>query len=366
MFVADATCMIAPLSTAVHLGDGLTLRGLGPRDGAALAVLARTTPDTGRLQTAPEYPIDAWRAISGMRPATVGLGLEAGDGRLAAVIFASVDLRRVGDRVRRCALMHSLAVNPDFRRRGLATRLMEHLAAHLRAELGPEVLLVGNVQERNVGSFGASQRILPWTAGAYVASLAPLHCRPPGVLPGLSVREPRASEIERIAVHLDTFYSGYALRPAQTAQMLARWIAAGPPEAPLHRYLLAVDDAGELRAGLGLTDPTPVRVLRVHRVPWALEVLGRMLGVLHAERLLRQPYVELAWAQPGYEATLGHLWQMARWLARDGGGLLVSYFDPRGPIDRMTGLSWLWPRMTVRVMVSDPGAIEGRLIYPML
>ena len=64
---------------------------------------------------------------------------------------------------------------------------------------------------------------------------------------------------------------------------------------------------------------------------------------------------------------MAFLWESVRWLARDRGTTLITFFDPKSPIANVIPTSRLIPRQTGSVVLRGPVPIdEERLIYQLI
>jgi hypothetical protein len=103
----------------------------------------------------------------------------------------------------------------------------------------------------------------------------------------------------------------------------------------------------------------------VDRVPLPLALIGRLTGMLPADRRFRSVELFLAWHRPGQVAAARALWDAIRaeWRGRATG--VGAVVDPRGSlvepfhVGRLPG-----PRVETMVAVRSPVPIaEDRLVY---
>ena len=146
------------------MGDdlpGFRLRELAPDDGPAIGRLFDASPDSGMIRFRPSFQIDPYVALmyDGHQAAVVierdGAGGQAGLAGLGLVELGEIMLR---GRRTRFALLHSLVVHPDVRRRGIARSIIDWRLARATAALGEDAVIVATIQKSNAGSFAAASR----------------------------------------------------------------------------------------------------------------------------------------------------------------------------------------------------------------
>ena len=143
---------------------GFRLRELAPDDGPAIGRLFDASPDSGMIRFRPSFQVDPYVALTydGHQAGVVverdGSSGPPGPGGLVGlglVEFGEIVLR---GRRSRYALLHSLVVHPDVRRRGIARSIVDWRLARARAELGEEAVIAATIQKSNAGSFAAAAR----------------------------------------------------------------------------------------------------------------------------------------------------------------------------------------------------------------
>ncbi len=70
----------------------------------------------------------------------------------------------------------------------------------------------------------------------------------------MTVRAVEPGDLCEVTEKLNTFYREYNLYHPQTADGLAEWLARSPFETPYRHYLISVDIASNVLAGLAITE----------------------------------------------------------------------------------------------------------------
>jgi GNAT superfamily N-acetyltransferase len=110
----------------------IVMRPMVPEDGESLVQLALSSPDTGLIQIAPLYHLDAYQATLALSPDAAGFVAEnSTTGELVGSSFVSFDHLYFEGELRDSAWLHNLQVHPDYRHQGIATRLAEAILARI-------------------------------------------------------------------------------------------------------------------------------------------------------------------------------------------------------------------------------------------
>src|SRR6187549_2338320 len=103
--------------------DNIVVRRLEPTDGPAIDRLGRETPDTGAVAFYSEFHHDAYETLMALHPGSVGVVAEAPDRRLVGMGLVAFGECQFEGEIRPSAYLNSLGVHPDYRRRGIASRI---------------------------------------------------------------------------------------------------------------------------------------------------------------------------------------------------------------------------------------------------
>jgi len=321
-------------------GTGLSLRQLSPADGEAYAAVLAASPDTGSIGTAVRFEIDPYRALMALHQDTVGVVAGAPD----HAGFAGSGLIRFGQcqwegELRPSALLNTLVVHPDFRRRGVASQLAGWREQYAHQRQGDGVVIWAVIQRNNTGSERTARKWAREFLRDRVA-MVPLRMRasPPPSSKHLVIRPPRPDELDGVADQLNQYYREYNLYSPESRASLAAWLEVTTFDTPFRHYRIAADKSGALLAGLGLSENCRLRTTLITHLPAAMKLLNRIFRVVPLDGELREIALSRVWYAPGQERAARALLETVRWEWRDRGTSLMLGGDVRSPIMRLPGL----------------------------
>ncbi len=341
-----------------------------PADSPALAALTAQSPDGGRITFSPRFHLPAYEVYAARHEEMVGVVAEA-DGQearglvgAAQVSFGECQYEGV---VRPYALLSGLVVHPAYRRQGIASALAQWRIERADRRFGKDALIFADIQTGNVGSTANAKKWANFFSGRIVTAPANMRAAPPPALTGVTIREAADAELEGVAESLNRFYRDYNFYRPQTAGRLREWRRKSPLSDPLNRYLVAVDSANRLLAGMGVREEGRLLSLYIEHAPALIRFANRFLKVIPADKEMRPLQAEMLWFAPGQLEAGRTLWQTARWLLREQGSSLLCNFDPRSPIRQMIQNPFWMPTTSVNMAVRAPAPLsEARLIDPLI
>jgi GNAT superfamily N-acetyltransferase len=318
-------------------------------DEAGLAALAAASPDGGAIafrveRHVPEDQIAREAEISECFVAEVD-GVIAGTGRLDIG-----DCRFEGEDTR-YALLNSLQVHPDYRRRGVAAQLTGRRLRRATELAGDDVACVAYIQAGNTASLANARRWATQVGGRLVVTPVPMRRRPPRPRPGLTVGPAADAELAEIAAAIGTQYADYDFARRWDAARLAEWLATTPFRDPMNHYLVVSDQSGRLLAGLGLREEGRLMSLVIDHLPAHLRAANAVLRVVPRDRRMRNLTVDKAWLAPGQLGAARYLWEVTRWEWRASGTSLLLTHDPRSPVHQVVAAPPWLPTTSATVAV---------------
>jgi len=327
-------------------------------DGDALAALAAASADTGAIRYFPRYHGNPVVAAAALEPGLRWVVAEDGGELLGAAQVSFGECELEGE-LRRFALLNSLMVHRDHRRRGIARALTDW-----RLEQAGDALVLANIQSGNEGSFANARK---W-ATHFIGQLT----TPPFGVVGraprsrFELREATGGDWDAAAAGLARFEAGWNLRVPETGASLEEWASVEVFGGRIRRYLVAVD-GGEVVAGAGFVEAARVTTMQIEHLPPAIRVLNLALRVVPKDRVLRQIGMNRFWWAEGREDAGRALFDHARWALRDAGNAILVALDLRGPVREVLPIRPWTPKAVGSVALRSPVDVdESTLLAPLL
>ena len=344
----------------------VSLREVVPGDGKALTDLFEASPDTGSIQVAPHYHLDAYTASTAMYDDVIGVVAEADEAEgLVGAGFVSFGRCQFEGALRDYAVLKGLVVRPNYRRRGIALQLAGWRVSCARQRLGEEGVLVAAIQEKNEGSFAVARSWSQQFAGELRNGVAQMRAAPPDPVPGLTVRPVTADDMEAVAEQLNTFYRDYNFYEPHAGESLAEWLQVTPLDTPYRHYYVVSNTAGNLLAGLALVEQHRLVEMRVDQMPVAIRLLNKLVKLVPPDGKLRQLSAAKIWFAPEHVEAARFLWETVRWEWRERANTLTFVYDPRSPLKEVFKKPFWMPQARFTLAVNGPVPMqEERLIYP--
>lgn len=305
------------------------IRPVTQTDREAVNEVVTNSPDTGDISFAPRFEVDPCTTQEAMSPtAQIEVFLaEAPDGTPAGTGMVLLDDIRVQGERRPGAHLIGLAVRPEYRGEGLATRLAAERIRHAEAQAGNNVVITAGIQSGNEPSRAVAES---WAEGfpyeTVTVSQQPLESRPDDG--HFDIRPARDEEYDPIARQRDAFYADAELFPIRDGDQLRTAVeqSAIATGKPINEYLVVVED-GDIVAGGLVRDQHELMRIEITDVPGDDDLPP---GIPDS-REIRLTGVGGLWYEPGHTAAGEALLEYIR--ARNETGNRVSLVaDPSGPL----------------------------------
>jgi predicted N-acetyltransferase YhbS len=342
-----------------------SLRPMQPTDGPAIDALLREQAQTTAVGMTTQYRHDVYQALLAQHPSLFGVVAEAPGSRdLVGMATAFVQDGTIGGRAYPIAYLENLKVRGDMRRQGLGSRLAAWRIAEAERRFGSELVVMAGIDSTNDASIATARRWAPQVVGPVALRIAGTTGKAPHRRE-LSVRPLADGDVDAVLDGIRTFHLGHDLVPVMSRDRLGEMLAPTALGMPIRQYRVAVAPDGTIVAGAGVGERFQVMVDRIDRIPLPLAIVGRVTGMLPADRTIRSIELFLAWHAPGRVDAARQLWEAIRHEWRGRATTIVGPTDPRStlfeafPVGRLPG-----PRVELVVAVRSPTPIgDERLIY---
>jgi len=347
--------------------QSFSLRPLLPEDSHKYGKLIEESPDTGAVRVSQRFEIDPHEAVINVHPGSVGVVAEtpgyngligAGLVRLGRVQWEGQDVPY--------ALLNTLVVHSDFRRRGVASQLAkwreEHALQHFGGEDGVTFAII---QKNNIGSeLTAKNWMRQFLSDRLVVIPMKMRSKPPVKMSEYVVIEISPNEMEEAVAGQNRFYKNFNLYPTETAESLSHWRSETPFDTPYHHYFVVTDRSGNILGGLGLTEYYKLRKLIATHIPPMLEFLNIFLKALPKDRIMRELGMSRIWFADGHFKAAQYLFETMRWEWRDKATSIMCFTDTRSPVMEIYNLRpWTIKSMGGVALRAPTEMPEDHLVY---
>ena len=341
------------------------LRPMEPTDGPAIDALMREEAQTTKVSMTTHYSHDVYQAFLAQHPTLYGVVAEApGAAGIVGMATAFVDEVTIGGHLFPSAHLENLKVRHDVRRQGLGARLAAWRIEEAERRFNGDGVIAAGVEGSNVASLATAGRWSTQVLGPVRIVIARTTSKVP-TSRGLEIRPLVEGDIGSVVEAIAAFYAGYDIVPRQTAAGFAAALAPTRLGGPIRQYRVAVGSDGTLVAGASVTERFKLMTDHIDSMPLPLALVGRVTGLIPADRTIRSIEVGLAWHAPGRVDALRGLWDAIRFEWRDRTTNVVGLADPRGTLLEAlhVGRTFI-PRVELMAPVRSPVRIdERRLLY---
>jgi predicted N-acetyltransferase YhbS len=342
-----------------------TFRPMEPSDGPAIDALMRNEARTTSVSMTTHYRYDIYDALVAQHPSLFGVVAEsaAADG-LVGMATAFLDEVLIGGRIFPCAHLENLKVRHDIRRQGLGARLAAWRIDEAHRRFGGEGVVTASVEATNTASLATARYWSTQVLGPVRIVIGRMSSKPP-TSRDVEVRPLEEGDIEAVVDGLGAFYASYDLVPRQTRAGFTTSLAPTALGEPIRAYRVAVARDGTLIAGARITERFKLMTDHIDTMPLPIAILGRVTGLLPADRMIRSVEVGLAWHAPARVDAARAVWEAIRFEWRDRANTVVGLADPRGSLIEAfdVGRSFA-PRVELMAPIQSPVRLDpDRLLY---
>lgn len=351
------------------MDGGIRLRQITADDGPAIKRLNKETPDTGAISFFTDFKYDPYETLRVLHPGFVGVVVEA-DGYDGLVGMGLVTFGKCQweGKIVPYAYFNSLSVHPAYRRRGIAGRIGSwrmDAAQKWFAEAGRDGIIFAGIQGGNTGSL---QTAVKWSNqrldGRSQAGIVKMSARPPKPVEGLTIRPVDDREFNEFAERQNSFYSKYNLYSPQTGEALRERRAEEVFGHKIHEYFVAVDKTGSMQAGVEVVVRGDLQEDHLVRLPAVLRFANFFLRVIPPGGVARRVNAQHIWVADEDIVVGQYLLESLRWLMRDRGTNLMTFFDPHSVVAQMVTLPRFAPKNPGSIVLrAEKPASPERLLY---
>jgi predicted N-acetyltransferase YhbS len=347
------------------MDSSITLRALSDQDGPAMAGLSFSSSDEGSIRYTANYQMDAVQAIKAIHPEVAGVVALEGNTRVIGIGLVRYGTCVFEGDTYPFAMLGNLIVHPDYRRRGLATRIASWRIDQAVSRFGQDTLILANIQSGNAASLHTVQKWSRQISGPFL--YYPLTTRPdrPMQPPGVAFQALELPDLSAFACGLNTFYQGFNLFQPVTAQSLEDATRHSPFITPVRRLYVALGPYGEPVAGLSAFEEFRLKTMEIRGIPLPLRIINNWVKLVPQDGNVRQVYLDRIWFSPGYAHAAQCLIQHMRWHWHGKISNLSVFFDPRGPLCNLFNPKPWQLATRSSIAVCAPRAMDlNRLVCP--
>jgi hypothetical protein len=315
----------------------VTLRALTPDDAPAIEEMIRVEPPKrGLIAIRSAMAQDRAGLEKALARDTFGVVAEAaGTPGIVGMGMARLGECQYEGALRPYALLHNLHVRASHRRMGVASGMAAWRLERIRAQCGPEAVILGSILETNFASLAASRWWCTQQVDRRAEARTALARRwGPRPLAGIEVRPADLRrDLEQFAERQNACFGNDNLYPPAQVESLARAAQEdGAGQAGLPGLWVAARRGGDLLAGLQLAAGGRYSRLEVIRMAWPVRAANAVLGLIPPDGVVRRARAFGFWFAPGQAEAARYLWDSLRWLWRGRARLFTVNLDPFSPL----------------------------------
>ena len=352
--------------TQIGTRSGIRVRPIEPSDNLALRQLLESSPDTGLISFAIRYKVhDVYRVTQLLRPGNYGLlaflpGVDEPVGQVYA--DASQVTMANSDQLWPSVILNSLAVQPQYRRRGVADALTKNIQDWISTTYGKDVLSYAYIQKNNTGSLANVAKYNPTLTERVQWNLPVKTGSQPVQLPSnLQVREANREDWPAIVAGLNQFYRPGDFYQPKTLKTIEEWQQPVELDGQIFNmatYYVITDLRGEIKAGVGVRNENSLYEIKV-KGPRSLNLLNKFIKLIPPDGILKPATAHLIWYKGGHFDAAQYLWQEVRRRVAQYSNTLRLSFDPTSPLKPVFNLPFYQPVVKAQlILLNTPSGLN--------
>ena len=329
----------------------MVLRPMRASDGPAVTHLMENDPPHKGMSLTTRFQADAWQVWTALKPDIAGVVVEDESGEIIGTATVSFEEVMFEGEKRPSAYLENLKVHHAHRGKGLGTQLAQWRVDQARERFGDSGVIMTGTSTDNTASINTMKKWCKQFFSPLRNAIRPPLSRLPAPMAGVTVRAPEPREYEQIAEQANRFYAGYNLYAPLSADGLERDLRPAPLN--VHDYRVAVNQRGDILAGMALSNRGQLMVEEVSNVPTPLKVMNTILRVLPDDSRIRILEGNSLWFTQIEAAR--YLWQSVRYQFRDVTTSVACTFDPRTPLQEVFQIKpWHMPKIEIILAINGP------------
>ncbi|MFQ5909371.1 MAG: GNAT family N-acetyltransferase [Thermoplasmata archaeon] len=333
----------------------MKIRSPRPDDNEELIELDRISPEEGLVS----YYVDR-RPVYIRQPDEEGFFpyVAVEDGKIAGVVFSSVDDLNVNGELHKCVYISSLRVHPAYRRRGIGGALINQVIEEAKKEKAEIFWAV--VIGKNRASFKTFQKCGFSRVGGY--GFRVLRMRRRKESSGALLREAREDDLDRMTKVISSFYNGHNFRPEVTRDWLASRFRRKKSLSSFH----IAERGGRIVATLRAVRQWHITRMMITKLSWKVRLANLLLrtGIRGGSLLKMLDLTDFSYV-PGEEGSALDLISFVNWKHRRDCRIAFFQYGLEGEEERLMALTRGIPGYS-DVMALSPNLSLGKLdpIFP--
>ena len=341
--------------------DKVHYRPIEPEDSSMLAALIATSPSTGAIGFTYDYLADFMQINKAFASDLHGI-VAVSDAKIVGMVLGERVKIQLEGQTCDAAYISNLYVHPDYRRKGIARKMAEVGFQYIGNIFGSNLALYAAVVENNI-SMGLIQSYRFQSTHQIQGGIVPMRRIPVREKLNLVVRTAANDDLEDIANGMNAFYREHNLwrpvTPTSLREFVEMEVAGISPN-----KLYVVTKRGRIVGGLSLSDQSRLVRMRLEKLPFHIQLLGAVLGVLPKSGILHSLTIRRVWFKDGELNASQYLWQYLRYHLRNRGGCFGIAFDPRDKVADVFQLPFWLPMFNANYTIrTDKEVSTDRFVY---